>query len=111
MLNKKKKVLSQALEGPLKDILAYTEDQVVSCEFNSDTYSSTFDVWASIALNDHVVKFITYMTINLTIGTTLCTSWFTWLVKNKSPEPVLPIIAQKEERGPHFWGVLSQIYP
>ena len=31
------KVLSQALDGPLKDILAYTEDQAVSYEFNSDT--------------------------------------------------------------------------
>lgn len=58
MLNKKKKVLNQTLEGPLKDILAYTEDQVVSYKFNSDTYSSTFDVWASIALKGHVVKLI-----------------------------------------------------
>ncbi|XP_015397036.1 glyceraldehyde-3-phosphate dehydrogenase-like [Panthera tigris] len=53
-----KKVLNQALDGPLKDILAYAEDQVVSCEFNSDTYSSSFDVWTSIALNDNVVKLI-----------------------------------------------------
>lgn len=53
-----KKVLNQALDGPLKDILAYAEDQVVSCEFKSDTYSSSFDVWTSIALNDNVVKLI-----------------------------------------------------
>ena len=31
------KVLSQALDSPLKAILAYTEDQAASCEFNSDT--------------------------------------------------------------------------
>ncbi|KAB0373037.1 hypothetical protein FD755_015790 [Muntiacus reevesi] len=32
-----KKVVKQASEGPLKGILDYTEDQVVSCDFNSDT--------------------------------------------------------------------------
>ena len=34
-----KKVVKQASEGPLKGILGYTEGQVVSCDFNSDTYS------------------------------------------------------------------------
>ncbi|KAB0381305.1 hypothetical protein FD755_009089 [Muntiacus reevesi] len=60
-----KKVVKQASEGPLKAILGYTEDQVVSCDFNSDTHSSTFDAGAGIdnefGYSDRVVDLMVHM--------------------------------------------------
>ncbi|KAL0595269.1 Glyceraldehyde-3-phosphate dehydrogenase [Plecturocebus cupreus] len=55
-----KKVVKQVSEGPFKGILGYTEHQVVSSDFNSDTHSSTFNAGACIALNDYFVKLISW---------------------------------------------------
>ncbi|XP_035537094.1 glyceraldehyde-3-phosphate dehydrogenase-like [Morone saxatilis] len=55
-----KKVIKAAAEGPMRGILGYTEDQVVSTDFNSDPHSSIFDAGAGIALNDHFVKLVSW---------------------------------------------------
>jgi len=49
-----------ASEGPMKGILGYTEDQVVSTDFMTSTYSSIFDAGAGISLNDHFVKLVSW---------------------------------------------------
>lgn len=44
----------------LKNILSYTEDELVSTDFLSSPYSSIFDAKASISLNDNFVKLISW---------------------------------------------------
>uniref|UniRef100_A0A8C4SD52 Glyceraldehyde-3-phosphate dehydrogenase n=1 Tax=Erpetoichthys calabaricus TaxID=27687 RepID=A0A8C4SD52_ERPCA len=60
-----KKVVKAAAEGPMKGILGYTEDQVVSSDFNGDHNSSIFDAGAGISLNDHFVKLVSCATAHL----------------------------------------------
>jgi len=52
--------VKEAAAGPLKGILAYTEDEVVSSDFIGDTNSSIFDAKAGIPLNDQFVKLISW---------------------------------------------------
>lgn len=48
----------EAAEGELKGILAYTEDSVVSQDFNGNSHTSIFDATAGIALSDTFVKVV-----------------------------------------------------
>jgi len=47
-------------DGPLKGILTYTDDEVVSSDFIGDTHSSIFDIKAGISLNKNFVKLIAW---------------------------------------------------
>jgi len=55
-----KAAIKAAAEGPLKGILDYTEEEVVSSDFIGNTHSSIFDAKAGIALNDNFVKLISW---------------------------------------------------
>jgi glyceraldehyde 3-phosphate dehydrogenase len=46
--------------GPMKGVLGYTEDSVVSQDFVGDTRTSIFDAKAGIALNDNFVKVVSW---------------------------------------------------
>lgn len=52
--------VKEAAAGPLKGILDYTEDDVVSSDFIGDTHSSIFDAKAGIPLNNNFVKLISW---------------------------------------------------
>jgi len=47
-------------DGPMKGILGYTEDDVVSCDFYGDTHSSIFDAKAGIQLSKTFVKVVSW---------------------------------------------------
>ena len=55
-----KKAMKAAAEGPMKGILAYTEDDVVSSDFIGDSHTSIFDAKAGISLNDNFVKVVSW---------------------------------------------------
>jgi glyceraldehyde 3-phosphate dehydrogenase len=46
--------------GPMKGVIGYTEDLVVSQDFIGDTRTSIFDANAGIALNDNFVKVVSW---------------------------------------------------
>lgn len=55
-----KAAMKAAPEGELAGILGYTEDAVVSTDFNGDTRTSIFDADAGIALTDKFVKVVSW---------------------------------------------------
>ncbi|KAK5079518.1 hypothetical protein LTR70_009587 [Exophiala xenobiotica] len=55
-----KKAIKEASEGPMKGIMAYSEDEIVSSDLNGNTASSIFDAGAGISLNDHFVKLVSW---------------------------------------------------
>jgi glyceraldehyde 3-phosphate dehydrogenase len=55
-----KAAVRAASEGPMKGIIGYTEDDVVSTDFIGDSCTCVFDAKAGIALNDHFVKLIAW---------------------------------------------------
>jgi len=55
-----KDAIKEAADGPLKGILSYTSDDVVSTDFVGDTHSSIFDSKAGISLNDNFVKLVAW---------------------------------------------------
>uniref|UniRef100_A0A3Q3W3P3 Glyceraldehyde-3-phosphate dehydrogenase n=1 Tax=Mola mola TaxID=94237 RepID=A0A3Q3W3P3_MOLML len=55
-----KEAVKKAAHGPMKGVLGYTEDQVVSSDFIGDTHSSFFDAGAGISLSDRFVKLISW---------------------------------------------------
>ena len=55
-----KKAVKAAAEGPMKGVLGYTEDAVVSSDFLGDTHASIFDASAGIQLSPKFVKLISW---------------------------------------------------
>jgi glyceraldehyde 3-phosphate dehydrogenase len=50
----------KAANGPLKNILEYTEDPVVSSDFNHTTYSAVFDAQSTMVLGGNFVKVLAW---------------------------------------------------
>ena len=52
--------MKAAAEGPMKGVLAYTDEELVSSDFLSDPHSSIFDAKAGIQLNDRFFKIVSW---------------------------------------------------
>lgn len=50
----------KAAEGPMKGILGYTDEDVVSTDFVGDPHSSIFDAKAGIQLSPTFVKLVSW---------------------------------------------------
>ena len=55
-----KAAMKAASEGPMKGILEYVDDEVVSSDFRTDAHTSIFDAQAGISLNEHFVKLVAW---------------------------------------------------
>ena len=55
-----KAALKAAANGPMKGVLAYTEDKVVATDFRGEVCTSVFDAEASIALDPTFVKLVSW---------------------------------------------------
>jgi glyceraldehyde 3-phosphate dehydrogenase len=55
-----KAAMKAASEGPMKGVLGYTEDKVVSTDFVGEAMTSVFDAEAGIALDPTFVKLVAW---------------------------------------------------
>jgi glyceraldehyde 3-phosphate dehydrogenase len=54
------KALREAAEGPLKDVLGYSDEPLVSIDYNGTTASSTVDGLSTIVTNGRLVKVLSW---------------------------------------------------
>ncbi|GAB5035419.1 glyceraldehyde-3-phosphate dehydrogenase [Nannochloropsis oceanica] len=59
-LDEIKKLIKAASEGSMKGVLGYTEEDVVSCDFITDSRSSIFDAGACIGLSPTFFKLVSW---------------------------------------------------
>jgi glyceraldehyde 3-phosphate dehydrogenase len=52
--------IKAAVAGPMKGVMDYTDEPLVSSDFLNNTHTSIFDEKAGIALNDHFVKLVSW---------------------------------------------------
>jgi len=52
--------MKAAAEGPMKGVLAYTEEKVVSTDFRGESCTSVFDAGAGIQMDDTFVKLVSW---------------------------------------------------
>ncbi|MFC3770556.1 type I glyceraldehyde-3-phosphate dehydrogenase [Paenibacillus sp. GCM10012303] len=52
--------LKEAANGPLKGIMVYTEEPLVSSDFNGDPASSTIDALSTMVVGDNLVKVVSW---------------------------------------------------
>lgn len=55
-----KAAMKKASEGEMKNVLGYTEDDVVATDFRTDARTSIFDAKAGIQLDDNFVKVVSW---------------------------------------------------